>query len=55
MNNPQDTGALIPFPDPVIFPRNPVKSRFVFQIGNLSSFKRKARCGPYFGPPGHAR
>lgn len=55
MNNPQDTGALIPFPDPVIFLKNPVRSRFVFRIGNLSSFKRKARYGPYFGLPGHAR
>ena len=55
MNNRQDTGALIPFPDFVIFPKNPVKSRFVFQIGNLSSFKEKGRYGLYFGLMGDAR
>ena len=55
MNNRQDTGTLPTFPDPVIFPKNPVKSRFVFQIGNLSSFKRKTRYGPYFGLLGDAR
>ena len=55
MNNHQDTGALIPFPDPVIFPKNPVRSRFVFQIGNLSSSGRKCLYGPYFGLPGHPR
>lgn len=52
MNNLQDTGALIPFPDPVIFLKNPVRSRFVFQIGKFIIFQKKSPLRALFWPSG---